>query len=228
MAATDETTGQVKKSSKVLNVPLADADLKDVSILVDKAWQINPQITLIWKTQPEFNIIVTDYSNTLMQRKSTGSERPEYTKKLELLDITIDRDIENVKRYLVEKYGKDSAPSYYAAFGIVKEDKMYKLPMDHNDRKDALDLLIPALTVHGFQNNTFGLAYWTDVRTKFNEYLTKTVDIDGAVSNKVGDKNILKKQIKKVLNSLIKVIMGNYPDDYKNVLRNWGFQKEKY
>jgi hypothetical protein len=84
------------------------------------------------------------------------------------------------------------------------------------------------LTVHGFQTFAYGLAYWTTVQTNFNNYLLNSVTIDETVSGKAGDKNILKKQVKKVLNSLLKVIEGNYPDDYKNIRRNWGFQKEKY
>jgi hypothetical protein len=216
------------KPNSTPNIPQADLDFRDASITINNSWHQNSQITLIWINQSDLETLVTNFSTTLMLRKSSGGERPEFTKKLELIDKDIDRDIENVKRYLEEKYGKDSASSYYSQFGIVKEHKIYKLPIDHDDRKAALELLIPALTTHGFQNNTFGLTYWTGVKTKFNDYLAKTVDIDGIVSNKVGDKNLLKKQINKVLNSLIKVIMGNYPDDYKNVLRNWGFQKEKY
>jgi hypothetical protein len=228
MGTTDDSTGNENKTTKVLNIPRSDSDLKEVSALVAKTWLANTQITLIWTTQAEFETVVTNFSGTLMQRNSAGAGRPEFTVKLKLLDKDIDRDIENIKRYLVEKYGKVSAPSYYAAFGIVKENKRYKLPTDHDNRKDALALLIPALTVHGFQNFAFGQTYWTDIKTRFDLNLAQSKSIDSSVSINVGSKNILKIQIKKVLNSLINVIKGNYPDDYKNVLRNWGFQKEKY
>jgi hypothetical protein len=226
MVTPDENTPDIPNETP--NIPRADLDFLNTSIKINDSWQLFPQITLVYITQGDFGNLVNNFSVSLGARKSTGSQRPEFTKKLELLDVAIDRDIENVKRYLEEKYGKVSAPSYYSQFGIIKEHDMYKLPIDHDDRKGALELLIPALTTHGFQTFAFGLAYWYDVLEKFNEYLTKSIDIDATVSGKVGEKNILKKQIKKVLNSLIKVIMGNYPEDYKNVLRNWGFQKEKY
>ena len=32
----------------------------------------------------------------------------------------------------------------------------------------------------------------------------------------------------KVLNALVWVLKGNFPDTYKEELRSWGFQKEKY
>jgi hypothetical protein len=48
------------------------------------------------------------------------------------------------------------------------------------------------------------------------------------VASKVGDKNILKKDLKKGLNAVVLAIKANYPDNYKEELRNWSFQKEKY
>jgi hypothetical protein len=38
----------------------------------------------------------------------------------------------------------------------------------------------------------------------------------------------LKRVERKILNSLVLLIHCNYPDTYKSVLREWGFQKEKY
>ena len=35
-------------------------------------------------------------------------------------------------------------------------------------------------------------------------------------------------ELRKVLNSLVLLIHCNYPDTYKSVVREWGFQKEKY
>jgi hypothetical protein len=228
MTVIDPNPAEKKTPTTVPNIPVADIDLMDVAKLVSKYWTNVPQITLIWVTQPNFDILVTNYSSTLMLRKTTGSGRSEYTQKLKLLDVKIDNDIENIKRYLVEKYDKKSAPSYYAQFGIVKVNKKYKLPYDRDERKASLALLLTAISVHGFENNIFGLTYWTDTKTQYDSLLSNAEAIDGSVSDKVGAKNLLKKQIKKVLNSLIKVIQGNYPDDYKTVLRTWGFQKEKY
>jgi hypothetical protein len=58
--------------------------------------------------------------------------------------------------------------------------------------------------------------------------LLRASTTDGQVAIKVGDKNELKTYLKKVLNALMLVIKGNYPDTYKAELRDWGFQKEKY
>ena len=58
--------------------------------------------------------------------------------------------------------------------------------------------------------------------------MTQAQHTDSSVSNIVGDKRQLKAELRKVLNSLVLLIHCNYPDTYKSVLREWGFQKEKY
>ncbi len=228
MVQADKTPVENTNPSKVPNIPKADIDLMDVAKQVRDTWLTKPSITLIWLTQEDFSTNVDGYSTTLLARKSTGSTRPEITGKLKKLDVTLDKDVENVKVYLADKYGIADAPSYYAAFGIVKTGKVYKLPKDRDERKAAFALLVPAITLHGFQNKQYGNTYWTSQKTLYESLLTQATTIDGSVSSKVGDKNVLKAQIKKGLNALIHIIKGNYPDTYKTELRSWGFQKEKY
>lgn len=217
-----------KKHSTVTNIPRADTDLMEVAKLVDKSWLQNPQLTLIWISQPVYSSLVTNYSDTLMQRKSAGGSRPEVTGKLKVLDDSINTDIEHIKEYLYDKYTKKAAPTYFKEFGIVKTGEVYKLPIDRDERKATLVLLLAAITVHGFQNNNFGLAYWTDIYTRYDALTAQAGSIDSTVTGKVSSKELSKVQIRKTMNALIHIIRGNYPDDYKSVLRTWGFQKEKY
>ncbi|MCA6421730.1 MAG: hypothetical protein IM568_02795 [Flavobacterium sp.] len=88
--------------------------------------------------------------------------------------------------------------------------------------------MLGAIAANGFNDITYGKDFWLDIQSKFNELLSAASDTDSIVSNKVGDKNALKIEIKKALNSIVLVIKGNYPDTYKQELRAWGFQKEKY
>jgi hypothetical protein len=50
---------------------------------------------------------------------------------------------------------------------------------------------------------------------------------DGSVSLGVSNKNLLRKQIQQIIDSLEHLIIANNPDTYKGELRSWGFQKEK-
>lgn len=91
-----------------------------------------------------------------------------------------------------------------------------------------MKLTLEAITAQGFKDKKYGLAYWQDISTRYEAALTLSVDTDGNVAGLVSTKNEARKQIEKTLNALIHIIKGNYPDTYAAVLREWGFQKEKY
>lgn len=182
----------------------------------------------MWTTATDFAIKTTDYQTTLEARKQTGSARPQITQALKTLDKDINDKIAYVKGYIVDKYKKEAAKSYYASFGFQQIGKAYKLPTDQNGRSAALLLMISAIDSNGFGAKEFGTAYWTGVKTQYDDLLSQASTKDSQVSIKVGDKNILKADLKKVLNAVILTIKANYPDTYKSELRSWGMHKEKY
>ena len=210
------------------NIPQADIDLKDLAILISAKWAANPLLTLMWTDPEAFDTIVTNYDTTLNQRIVTGGTRPDTTNELKKIDHEVDTSAKHLKDYLSDKYTLADAPSFYPQFGIIKKNKHYIIPDDRNVRKNVLENIIPAISLHGFQNNKYGLAYWTDLSHRYTTLVGLAVTTDGTVSTKVSTKNVLKKDIKKTLNALINLIKANYPETYKGELRAWGFQKEKY
>ncbi len=226
---TKPVTGNEKsKPVRVKNVPTADLDFGDLGKKVSDKWATAPWLTIRWITAEEFAVNTKNYKETLDIRLKKGGDRPQVTKALKIVEKNIDDAIPNVKGYLLEKYAKDASKSYYTAFGIVSVGKTYTFPKDQTGRSKALDLMVNAIEKNGFSDKQYGTAFWTAIQKQYNDLLDNAVDTDSAVSNKVGDKNMLKKDIKKALNSIISIIRGNYPDTYKTELRAWGFQKEKY
>ena len=209
-------------------VPLSDSDLCAVAKSASTAWTANPWLTLVWTSATEFADDANEFETVLDDRLLTGSTRPATTKQLEIINEKIDGALIYVKGYLSEKYGKVAAKSYYPAFGIKHKDKRYILPEDQNNRSAALTLMVSGITIHGFELKEYGTTFWTHIKEDYDTLLGVAVTTDGEVSDIVGDKNILKKKIKKTLNSIIHAIRGSYPDNYKQKLRLWGFQKEKY
>ncbi len=102
------------------------------------------------------------------------------------------------------------------------------LPKDHDDRRTALTLLLEGLEAEGFGKNTYGTAFWKDVKERFDASLEQATGTDSGVSRTTGNKNKLKKGLRKGLTVIVLAIRANYPDTWKTELRNWGFQKEKY
>jgi hypothetical protein len=210
------------------NIPKKDSDFDDLGIQVLSSWAANPDLTLLWTNRQEFEASTSGFSAALGERQSTGSGRSSLSGELRNLDKAINKGSTFVKDYLNEKYGKENAHMYFANFGIVKIGDEYVIPYDHNKRSDALELVLAALITHGFGAKTYGTAYWQPIKTRFDELLLLAKSTDGTVASKVGEKNMHRKAITKTLNALIHLIRANYPDDWKNKIREWGFQKEKY
>jgi hypothetical protein len=213
------------KPVKTTTIPAADVDFGNIVRLVSTKWATSPWLTLVYITSAQFTTKATAFQTTLTTRQQSGSTRSQTTQALKMLDKSIDNALVYVKSYLLEKYKKENDKSYYAAFGI---EKGARYPRDQNSRSAALRLTIDAIAANGFGTKEFGTAFWTGIKTQYDALLNTASTTDSAVSTKVGDKNALKTELKKVLNSIILVIKGNYPDAYQQELRNWGFQKEKY
>ena len=220
-----DLTKTVKHKS---NTPNKDSDLSSLGLTVAAKWKVSPLITLIWTNAVQHETNVNLYTTTLNERQSTGGGRKEKTIKLKALDASIDEGIAAIKGYLVYKYEKNNAPSFYPQFGIERVGKILIIPRDRNKRQKALPLILEAVTAHGFTNEKYGTAFWQATKDSYDALLKEASTVDGTVAKKVSDKNELRKIIVKTHNSLICVLKANYPDTYKNVIREWGFQKEKY
>jgi hypothetical protein len=225
----DETTPQTEgtKPTTKGNVPIADANFGTVITDVATKWTANPKITLIWTTPAKFTEAATAFNQELSKRNDVGRSRPQITLRLKQLDANIDSSLTYVKGYLLELY-KEAATSHYPSFGIDYKPGKYVFPKDRNKRSESLRLMVAAIDANGLDAKEFGTAFWTGIKTEYDTLLGKATATDGTVSDKVSTKNELKKELQKTLNSLIKVLQGNYPDTYKAELRSWGFQKEKY
>ena len=210
------------------NIPAADVDFMDLSKNVATNWLANAAITLVWKTPADFQKLVNSYETELTSRKSTGSVLPGQALTLKQMDKQINDAVKDVKVYIQRKFKKANADAQYARYGITREYKTFIINRDRNNRRDALKLMIAAIDADGFGPEEFGTAFWTGMQTNYSAAINAAGTTAGDVSIKVAGKNRLKKEIKTVLNSLLLVLKGNYPDTYPGVYRDWGWQKERF
>ena len=218
----------IVKPSKKGVVPVTDVNFGKVITSVSNKWGSSSWLTLKWLTAAEFDTNAENYNTVLNARLKEGSTRPQTTKALAILDKTINGALSYLKIYITDKYKKESATSYYSEFGIEYKTKKYAFPRDQNKRLLAIGMVIAALQTHGFKDKEYGVAFWTAIQAQYKLLLEQAIASDGEVSVKVGDKNALKNNLKKGLNAIVNALKANYPDSYKQELRNWGFQKEKY
>ncbi|MDX2302752.1 MAG: hypothetical protein NW226_08120 [Microscillaceae bacterium] len=216
-----------KPSRKTGKIPQTDINLNDVAQKVAKSW-LNKPLTLEWMKPEDFKALVDVFNRQLQSRLDEGNNRPQITAKLKELDKKIDQHISYVKNYLMEEFGKGNELAYYAQFGIMRVNAMFKLPNDRNERLIALQTLLKGITERGYQDKPYGTAFWQPIVEEYGKLLTDADNKVSAISSKVSSKNQSKEQVKKVLNALIYLIRAHYPDTYASELRVWGFQKEKY
>jgi hypothetical protein len=218
----------ITKPAKKGNVPAADINFGSVAQSVSENWSKNLWLTLRWLTPEQFTITTVNYVSILTSRNQTGSKRPQITQSLKALDKKIDSSVSYVKGYITDKYKKEASKSYYGAFGLVHKNGNYTIPSDQNSRLDALGFMIDGLEANDFSKKEYGVAFWSAIKDEYKVLLNNASTTDGKVSSNVGNKNNLKKELKKGLNAIVKALQANYPDSYKTELRTWGFQKEKY
>ena len=223
-----EAVQKAAKKKAVRYTPEADADFSTVITNVNDAWKANTQIKLLWITQPEFETMVTGFNQSLQSRKSDGGNRPSQTSTLKNLNAQMDKGVQEVKTCIAYKFKKANATAQYARYGIVKENRAYVLPKDNDERLKALPLMIAAIAADGFGNEEYGTAFWTGIEQEFTTALKAASTTDGKVTGSVSTKGVAKKGIIKAMNALRLTLEANYPDTYKAVYREWGWQKEKY
>lgn len=158
----------------------------------------------------------------------TGGGRAVVTNDLNNLNSTINKHVDYLKDYLKEKYGKENYASHFLQFGIVLKGTTYTFPANRNNRREALRQTLLALQSNELQDKTYGLAFWQQISEQYDTALSLSISTDGSMAGLVKTKNELRQNIEKTLNALIHILKGNYPDTYANVMREWGFQKEKY
>ena len=216
------------KKRSAANTPASDLDIKDLAQTIASSWKLNPALTLVWTDATTFDNTALLFGNSLGQRMVTGGGRAVVTNDLKNLDATINKHVDYLKDYLKEKYGKENYASHFQQFGIVLKGTTYTFPADRNKRNEALKQTLLALQATHLQDRTYGLVFWQQLSEQYDAALNLSISTDGSVAGLVKTKNEHKQHIVKTLNALIHILKGNYPDTYPNVMRVWGFQKEKY
>ncbi len=210
------------------NLPNKDAALLAVSESVNTKWATSSFVALVWKTQADFANDVSAFETQLANRNTESGKRSQHTQDLENLDTSIEDALPYVKSYIAEKFGPPDARAYYAEFGIVHRHRTYELPEDRQRRKDALRMMVDAVTANGFDTKQYGTAWWTDIKTRYDAALAAAATGTGNISGSVSGLVTLRTTLRRVLHSILLLLEANYPDTFEQVRREWGFQKETY
>jgi hypothetical protein len=216
------------KKSSIRNVPKTEDDFIVLGRNVLHVWKTRPEFTLNWTDPDRFENAVELFESSFSLRRKAKGNRSVITITLLELNREINRNIRFVKDYLIELYTRKEAPAYYPLFGIVRKNKSFSFPKDNDRRLFALQQLVVSIKAPDFNGKRYGYVYWRDVLERFEKTKTLALESDSDTSQHVNSKNGQKAIIRQTLNALIFLIKANYPLQWREELRIWGFQKEKY
>ena len=209
-------------------IPVKDADLITVAQDVSKKWEQFPTFLLLWTDLSVFRQSIDLFEESFGEREGLKGIRSVVSNELHTINAEITKNTAHVKGYIAELHTKKNAHAYYAQVGIVKAGKSYIIPTDNDQRLLALGQMIRGLVQNNLNDKKYGIDYWTDVKKRFEETLAKSRAIDSESVVHINNKAKQRTLIKQTLNALIHIIKANYPKTYRDQLRVWGFQKEKY
>ncbi|MDR2926774.1 MAG: hypothetical protein LBV41_01005 [Cytophagaceae bacterium] len=215
-----------KKQSRSI-VPQKDVDVLTVSTSATDAW-IKSELTLKWTSPLEFRDSTIQYKAAYDTGNTLLGERRIITQTFAAINSEIDNSLKYVKGYIADMFTKENAKAYYTQFGIEKAGNKYAIPRDNDTRQHSLEKMIKALDSNDMGTRKYGKTYWEALYHRFVNTKQAASTRDGETSVQVSNKAELKAKIIKTLNALISLVKANYPDNWKEELRMWGFQKEKY
>jgi hypothetical protein len=221
-----ETT--IQKTLRKPMLPLREADLVDVARTVLRKWETEQGITLKWTNQEKFKAEIDRFELSFAGRRKARGSRSVLTEAMRGINKEINNSTQYVKNYLAAAYGKTVALAHYAAFGILRSGSIYIIPRDHDSRLASLRQLTETIATAPFAEEKYGQAYWTDILLRFEQIFSSAGSEDSEASLHVGIKRELQPLIRRTLNSLVLLIRANNPETWRDELRVWGFQKEKY
>ena len=226
--ASDSGTAPVTtafKHTKSL-IPANVGNLWDMADRVCTKWGTVPELVCFWKTQSAFAKDVNDLGLLIGKRNISGGNITSQSDILQQLDITVETGIKKIKLYLEDKYNsKAAAQKQYGRFGIIKIGSNYTLPIDRELRLQSFETLLKGIVTDDFGNKEYGNAFFWKLQLDYKVALKQIKDTQQAVSGVVGQKEVLQKEVEKLLRTILKLLDGNYPDTYDSVILEWGYKR---
>lgn len=221
------TANESATPKKVSTLPKSQAELLAVAIRALQNWN-EVKFPIQWIKKNDFANLLIEFEASFTSGKTASATRLQVTSELRTANKNIDKGISDLKRLMVNKYGRDYK-SYLQHVGIKVVNGRFVFPKNQQERKHALEMVCryvennPSLT-----SAELTLAHWQNMLAEYVRCLNLAVESDNTVTDSSMKKGQYKETIVKTLNSLILLIKANFPDTYTQEIRLWGFHKEKY
>ena len=99
-------------------------------------------------------------------------------------------------------------------------------PTTKNLILEAVEKMVTHLATMPYADRRYGLVFWQDILTKLQALNPERSTTESKLSANVDEKNALKEELRKVMQSVIYIIRGRFPDNQDAMIRNAGFSRK--
>jgi hypothetical protein len=221
----DEENKPQKKSGNV--VPPADENVKILSETVLSNLRtttiVFPEVTVITFEQAKQKFD-TEHNN----RKMASAERKPVTQKILDIERLMKSKLEHPKNDIRRKFGNEEGKSRFNEFGIVKIGGIDTFPTNRPGKMNSLEMLVSALKKHEIDSFEYGITFWDKTKVDYKTLTELSTKARGDISKFKNTKKEARIELERQLKIIAGVLKTLYPKTYKEVYREWGFQKEIY
>jgi hypothetical protein len=178
---------------------------------------------------PRFSSLFQHYLETLNDKsgKKVGNRviRAEMKTNADEMNDGLSR----VKKHVGCIVGQTAGYEAYASLGIQHYDKGYVFRDTPADKIADVDLFIRHYANSQYITDMYPVAYFETRLARYKELFNSLISDTGKVSEKVGEKQDLTRELNRAFNSVLALIKCNVPQEqHAAYIRSWGFQKERY
>ena len=220
------TTVQTGKASKS-NLPRKEADLVSVAQRVH-AKMAETGICPLWTSAETFEAKISEIDAGVQKMSELKSRLKQVSNELRILNAEIDIGLLDLKDGLTGKFGRDRAKAYATEFGMESRGGRTTLPINREKRIRSLEAIVAAIDKYGISLLKSSKEFWAEHLARLQSLSDESKSLKSAMAAEVRQKQLNIKYLRRVLRTTLLVLKGNYPDDYKRVIRNWGILKENF
>ena len=174
-----------------------------------------------WITSVEFETEVGRFDELLSRRYSTSADiKYSVEVKADMIG-TILNAAKHVLNYA------DEEDSLHKESDCLKMGFVGRVfPTTQNLILEAVEKMVTHLPSMPYADRRYGLVFWQDILTKLQALNPERSTTESNLSANVDEKNAVKEELRKVMQSTIYIIRGRFPDNQDAMIRNAGFSRK--
>ncbi len=186
-------------------------------------------LELRWLPNPALHTTAAAQRTALSGKSTLASQRPALTQNMRAAVVAMRQPLSELRGVIKKKF-KDNFAAYYPQFGLVLSAGDWKLPVDHDVLVENLRTkLLPKLVEHGFaQDPDTGTAVWQPLLDQLATANTDAAGTDAGRSQAKISTDPQDALIEKALRALVHLAQAQFPDNWADVLRGWGWRKSSF